>query len=120
MKNKIVSGAMVTFGYLLSPLSWWNDLFINLPIAYGVAFLFGLISKSLFTPMIVIVYWMTNIAGFILIHLGAKGLLRQDEARYTKKGLVRDLFFSILYTFVIIALIKLGWLKFPTEYFSNI
>ncbi len=117
MKNKIVNGAVVTFGYLLSPLSWWNDLFLNIPIAYGFAFLFGLISKSLFTPMIIVGYWITNIAGFILMHQGTKGFLSKDKAEYTKKELVKDLFFSIVYTAVIIILIKLGWVKFPTEYF---
>ena len=34
-------GALVGLGYMLSPLSWWNDLFFNLPIAlvfgYGVS-----------------------------------------------------------------------------------
>lgn len=28
-----------TVGYLLSPFSWWNDLYINFPIAYGMAYL---------------------------------------------------------------------------------
>jgi cell shape-determining protein MreD len=118
MKHKIISGITVTIGYLLSPLSWWNDLFINIPIAYGFAFLFSLISKNLFTPMIVIGYWITNIAGFMLMHQGAKGFIRQNESGYNKKELMKDLIFSILYTLIIIVLIKLELVKFPTEYFK--
>ncbi len=116
MKNKLLSGMLMTLGYLLSPLSWWNDLFVNIPIAYGVAFIFGLISENLFTPMIIIVYWLTNITGFILMHQGAKGFMHPDKARYTKKELLKDLIFSLLYTSIIIIFIKLGWVKFPTEY----
>ena len=33
--QKIKGGILLTVGYLLSPLCWWNDLIINLPIAYG-------------------------------------------------------------------------------------
>ena len=27
---------LLAVGWLLSPLCWWNDLVINLPLAYGV------------------------------------------------------------------------------------
>ncbi|MFA6514372.1 MAG: hypothetical protein WCT50_03760 [Patescibacteria group bacterium] len=118
MRSKIANGFIVTLGYLLSPLSWWNDLFLNIPIAYGFALLFSLISKNFFAPMMVIGYWITNIAGFILMHQGAKKLLDSDTTRYTKKELIKDLIFSILYTLVIVILIKLEWIKFPTEYFK--
>lgn len=32
---------LLAVGWLLSPLCWWNDLVINLPIAYGVGVLVG-------------------------------------------------------------------------------
>ena len=118
MKDKVINGFISTVGYLLSPLSWWNDLFVNIPLAYGFAFLFGLISKNLFYPMIVIGYWLTNIIGLILMHVGIKGLLKVKENNYSKKELLKDIIFSILYTLIIIVLIKIGWLKFPTEYFK--
>ena len=118
MKNKILNGALVTIGYVLSPLSWWNDLFINIPLAYGFASLFGLISKSLFYPMLIIGYWITNILGFILMHHGIKGLSTSGEKKYSKKDFLKDVLFSILYTLIIVVLVKAGWLKFPTEYFK--
>ena len=31
--KKLRGGALVSLGYMLSPLSWWHDLFFNLPIA---------------------------------------------------------------------------------------
>lgn len=118
MKNKVLNGALVTIGYVLSPLSWWNDIFINIPLAYGFAFLFGLISESLFYPMMIIGYWITNIVGLILMHRGIKGITASEDSKYEKKELFKDIFFSILYTLIIVVLIKIGWLKFPTEYFK--
>ena len=89
LAKKIKGGILATIGFILSPLSWWNDLFVNIPIAYVFGFLFGLISKSLFLPFMIIGYWITNILGVILMH-----------------------------KLVIIILVMLGILKFPTEYFQ--
>ncbi len=118
MGQKIKAGALATIGYLLSPLSWWNDIFINLPLAYAFAFLFGLLSKKLFLPVMVLGYWITNIAGLILLHRGLKDLVTKEKIQYTKKSLVKDVIISIIYTAVVVILVKLGWLKFPLEYFK--
>jgi hypothetical protein len=37
MQRYFRSGALVSIGYMLSPLSWWNDVFFNLPIALVLA-----------------------------------------------------------------------------------
>ncbi len=112
-KKKAVKGVVATFGYLLSPLSWWNDIFLNIPLAYGFAYLFGLISRDLFFPMMVLGYWLTNIAGLMLMHYGVKGLIKKNQKRYSRADLVKDIAFSLLYTLVITIFISLGWLKFP-------
>ena len=118
MNAKIKNGVVSTIGYLLSPLSWWNDLFFNIPLAYGFAYLLSLISKSLFYPMMVLGYWLTNIGGLILMHYGIKGLIAKNQIPYSKNDLLKDILFSILYTLVIVVAIKLGWLKLPGEYFK--
>ncbi len=109
---------ITALGYLLSPLSWWNDLILNIPLAYGFAFLFGLISKNLFYPMMIVGYWLTNIIGLILMHKGVKGLVTKKNDLYTKKDLRKDMVVSIFYSLIVIALMALDWLKFPTEYFK--
>jgi hypothetical protein len=113
MNKKVTGGILVTLGYLLSPLSWWNDLFLNIPIAYGVAFLFSLISKNLFAPAMIIAYWLTNITGFILMHKGAKKFIGSEEHKYNKDDFGKDICISILYTLVVVILILKGWLKPP-------
>jgi hypothetical protein len=65
INHKVHGGTLVVVGYLLSPLSWWNDIFLNLPLAYLFGSVFGWFSRTLFLPMFVLGYWLTNVAGFI-------------------------------------------------------
>lgn len=118
MKQKIKGGVLATIGYILSPLSWWNDLVINIPLAYVFAFPFGLISRTLFLPMMIIGYWITNVVGFMLMHHGVTDMVSKEKSKYTKKKLMKDIVISILYTLVVVAFVKIGWLKFPMEYFE--
>jgi hypothetical protein len=104
-------------GFLLSPLSWWNDILINIPLAYVLAFPFGFISKNLFLPMIILFYWLTNILGLFLMHKGLKNMFKEED-KYSKKDLIKDIVFSILYTFIIFLLFYFGILRFPLEYFN--
>ncbi|RJR31657.1 hypothetical protein C4569_01730 [Candidatus Parcubacteria bacterium] len=110
--KKIKGGILFTIGFFLSPLSWWNDAFINLPIAFFFGWLFSLISEKLFTPMIIISYWLTNVLGFLLMHLGAKDMLVGADKKKTKKEMVKILITSIIYTLLILALIRFGILGF--------
>ncbi len=71
MWTKVRGGALVALGYMLSPLSWWNDLFFNLPIAYGLGWIFGLISKDWILPMTVVGYWVSNVLGILMMQWGA-------------------------------------------------
>jgi hypothetical protein len=118
MRPKIKGGILATIGYLLSPLSWWNDIIINIPLAYAFAFPFGLISRKLFVPVMILGYWITNIAGLILFHRGVKDLVTEEKVKYTRKDLAKDVIISIIYTAVVVVLVRLGWLKFPLEYFK--
>jgi len=105
-------------GYLLSPLSWWNDIIINIPLAYAFAYPFGLISRKLFLPTMILGYWITNIAGLILLHRGVKDMVTEEKVKYTKKNFAKDAVISLIYTAVVVVLVKIGWLKFPLEYFK--
>ena len=99
-------------GYILSPLSWWNDAFVNIPIAYLFGVLFGLISPKLFLPFVIIGYWITNIVGLVLMHEGVSDIFSKTEGKYTKKKLLIGLIMSAFYTVLIIALMYFGILKF--------
>ena len=77
--RRIAGGGLAGIGYLLSPLSWWNDLYVNLPISYLLAAPFGLINEHAFTGAFVAFYWLSNITGLILLHRGGVAVLSGQE-----------------------------------------
>lgn len=120
-KSIIKRGLLFTVGYLLSPLSWWNDLYVNLPIAYCLAWLVSLIDKQFFAMALVGFYWLTNIAGLILLHKGLAPASANATALFKerRKNILSDLAISVVYTGIIVLLIYWGLLKLPQAYFSN-
>lgn len=120
MKRKIVSSVIAFLGYILSPFSWWNDLLVNFPISYALAIPIGLLNRSLFLPAFIINYWLTNIVGLLLIHLGVKGFVAKDSPQLTKKELLKTLLFCFLYTSLILVLILTNVLSFPDEWLDKL
>jgi hypothetical protein len=118
MKLKVKGGILLTIGYILSPLSWWNDFVINIPLAYILAFPFGLISRKVFFPVMIFAYWLTNIIGFLLMHRGIRDIFSAEKGKMTRNELAKDIIISLVYSSVVIALIKMRVLKFPVEYFE--
>ena len=118
MKHKIKGGILAIIGYILSPVSWWNDLFVNIPLAYIFALPFGFFSKKLFLPAMILGYWITNVIGFMMMHYGVKDVFSKEKKKYTRKELVKDIIISIIYTSIVVIFVLMGWLKFPLEYFN--
>src|SRR3954447_1986512 len=104
--RKVSGGILAVLGFMLSPLSWWNDLFVNVPLAVAFAWLVSLIYKPAFTVSLVVGYWLTNIIGFILLHKGAERLVSDKSKKYSGRDLLRDIGVSLLYTLVIVVLVK--------------
>jgi hypothetical protein len=111
LKRKVTGGFLAVVGYMLSPLSWWNDAFVNLPLALLFAWLVSAFYKPAFAAAMVIGYWLTNVLGFVLMHKGAQKMLTEKQKKYSARDLLRDVGISLLYTGLIVALIKLGVLK---------
>ena len=116
-KRKLSGGILVGLGFMLSPLSWWNDLVVNLPLALGFAWLVSWFYKPAFEVCVIVGYWLTNIAGLILMHKGTQQMLKQ-KTRYTWRSALKDLGISLLYTGLIVALLKLSVLKPLQAYFG--
>jgi hypothetical protein len=106
-------------GFLLSPLSWWNDLFINVPLALAFAWLVSWFHQNAFAPSFVVGYWLTNLLGLILMQWGAYAVAGKEQKWYTPRQLRRDLLIAILYTGVILLLVKLRIVAPVPEYFSR-
>src|SRR5512137_2397208 len=105
-KRKVTGGILAIIGFMLSPLSWWNDLFVNVPLALVFAWLVSWFYKPAFTASLVIGYWLTNVLGFILMHKGAEQMVSGNPRRYSRRDLLRDVGVSLLYTGLIVALVE--------------
>lgn len=117
-----VCGAVLLFvGFLLSPLSWWNDLLVNVPLALAFARVVSLLYPPLFGPAFFVGYVATNVLGFLLMHLGARialtdpwltACLRRLRIKaLPKPRLLREVGFALLYTTVVMAMMHLGFVK---------
>ena len=115
-KRKLSGGTLALIGFMLSPLSWWNDLFVNIPLALAFAWLVSLFWPAVFTASFVLGYWLINILGLVLMQKGAQQALSENPKPYTRRQLAADLGISLAYTLLIVALIQHGVLKPLPEY----
>ncbi len=115
-RRKLTGGVLAGIGFMLSPLSWWNDLFVNLPLALAFAWVISWFYKPAFDVCVVVGYWLTNVLGFILMHKGAQKMISQQSQPYSRRALARDIGVSLLYTALIVILLKLKILAPLTDY----
>ncbi len=116
-KRRVQGGAVAFIGFLLSPLSWWNDLFINVPLAAGFGWLISLAYAPAFEAAVIVGYWLTNIIGLVLMQKGAQQVVSgESRPPYTRRDLIKDLIISLLYTGLIVLLVKLKILQPIAEY----
>ena len=66
-------GLVAVVGYILSPLSPWNDAFVNIPIAYAVSRLLRPLGVP--GPLgFYLGYLASNLLGLLLLSAGAQGV----------------------------------------------
>ena len=117
-KRKASGGILAFVGYMLSPLSWWNDLFVNVPLALVFAWAVSLFYKPAFGASLILGYWLTNVLGFVLMQKGGERIFSKQDKPYTGRALLRDMGISLVYTAVIVLLVKVDILK-PIEGYFN-
>jgi hypothetical protein len=115
--SRLMNGALFGIGFLLSPLSWWNDLFVNIPIAYVIAQVFNLLDHRLFIVSFVGAYWATNVLGFVLMHIGGESLFRKTSP--PKIRLRYLLAAATGYTLLILLLTRIGFVKSPMAFLKQ-
>jgi hypothetical protein len=95
-----------------------NDAFINILLALVFAWLVSFFYRPAFTASLIIGYWVTNVLGFVLLHKGTRQILSEKPPPDSRRELWTDVIVSLIYTAVIIVLIKLEILKPFTSYFN--
>lgn len=116
LARKVKGTVLVTIGYLLSPLSWWNDAYINIPIAYVFASALSLLIKGQFEIIMIGFYWISNVVGFVIMHVGARKMAAEGQEVLSRE-IVFDLVISLVYTLIVAILVQSEIIRFPTEYF---
>ncbi len=98
------------FGWLLSPLTPWNDAILNIPLAYGMASLLTRVIPLSFAVIFLGCYWLTNLVGILMVLWSGHRLIKSDrplQVHTLKKLWVWMGVFSIVILFVIWR----GWVK---------
>lgn len=111
-RGRTIAWINAIVGYILSPLSWWNDLFVNVPLAYLFALPFSLLSEQLYLPTFVLGYWLSNVLGLLMLQQGGMALLKKRHRAVSWKGLLIS---TTLYTALIVILVMSGVLPSANE-----
>lgn len=112
--RKIKGLILVGLGFLLSPLSWWNDLLFNLPLAYFFGYICSQFSANLFLPCAIAGYWLSNVLGILLMQIGLSDVVQeQPQEQNLKKQLLMGLASSTVYTVIILLLLQFNILNTP-------
>ena len=105
---------LLAVGWLLSPLCWWNDLVINLPLAYGLGVVVKQWKPEWFTGGLIAGYWLSNVVGIVLMQTSALDVFQDPEQpRRWRRDLLWGLVTSTVYTAVVFLLVHLGWIHTP-------
>lgn len=116
--SEVLLGSWFFLGYLLSPVSWWNDLFVNIPLSYLFASLISVIKydPNLFNLSFIIFYFLTNIIGLLIVGYNLDNPLRK-KYEWKKEKVIWGLIWVLIYSVLIIALLYMDVLRMPYEYF---
>lgn len=102
--RRLAGGIIAGVGYILSPLSWWNDLVVNVPLALAMASLLRRLAGVDLEKGFATSYWLTNVLGLVLMVLGGGyGLRGKVKAR----DIVISLLVASAYTAAALMIIRL-------------
>lgn len=97
-------------GWILSPFTFWNDSFVNIPISYICANIVIRHFRVDFLLTVLAFYWVTNALGILIMYLSGKGLMGKRRGHHIKES-VKLALAIILYTVVLIILNRMGILR---------
>jgi len=95
--HRVVGAVLAVIGYILSPLSWWNDALVNVPIGLAVAYVLNsLIGLSKLLGFY-IGYLLSNVAGMVLLFYGGY-LAYSGRPRHRWRHIILGIVASTIYT----------------------
>lgn len=101
--------AVFFMGWLLSPFTFWNDAFVNIPVAYICANLFIRFFSTNFLLTVIFFYWLSNFAGLFMMYISGKSIVQGG------RGIIKELISLILtmicYSAILLILARAGILR---------
>lgn len=91
-------------------------MLVNVPLAYLFSWPFSSLHEQLFAPAFITGYWLTNLLGLVMLHVGSVGLMKKQHDKFSFKF---SLMVSLLYSGLIFVVVMLGWVEPPTEYLRS-
>jgi len=107
--STFIKNGVFFIGWMLSPLTFWNDAFVNIPISYLCASLAIRFIKADFLFLVLIFYWLSNGLGILMMYLSGKSIMRDKSNRL--QALPKLLITIAIYSAIIIILNRTGILK---------
>jgi hypothetical protein len=107
--DKLANRIAFIVGWILSPFSFWNDAFINIPISYLSANLMIKFVRIDFLMAMLVSYWISNILGIAIMYFSGRQIIK------TRKDLIREIVIfaltMIIYSEIIVIMNKFAILK---------
>lgn len=107
--NIFIRNTVFFIGWILSPLTFWNDAFVNIPLSYLMANILVRFIKCDFLWLLLASYWFTNVAGLGMMYATGKDIAKGRAG--VIKGILSLLITSAVYSVIIIVLGRLGIIK---------
>ena len=79
--NSSLKRATFFLGWLLSPLTSWNDAFVNIPLAYILSIAAVKVFRTDFVITLLGAYWFTNILGIAMMVVSGQSIFRDKAHR---------------------------------------
>jgi len=107
--KSFIRNTVFFIGWLLSPLTFWNDAFINIPISYLAASLLIKVLPVKFLYLVLISYWFSNVLGLYMMYLSGSDIYKSREGVF--KGIKTLIITTTLYSLILVALARTGILR---------
>lgn len=116
--KKALSALVFFIGWILSPFTWWNDAFINIPLSYLLANAIFRVSRLPFKWLVLGLYWISNVLGIFFMYFGGKKFIMKSRDRIRAAAILAVM--VILYSLIMLYLDQKGHLKPLEEYFGKV
>ena len=107
--STFIKNTVFFIGWMLSPLTFWNDAFVNIPFSYLCASLLFRFMRADFLTLMLIMYWMSNGLGLYMMYASGRAIFK-DRAEVSK-ALITFIVTVIVYSVILLALDRIGILK---------